>query len=364
MPHLFVDISAHGFGHLAQTAPVLKRLDELVGKLRLTVRSGLPEAKLRQRIGLPFDHIAAASDFAYVMQDALSIDRAATAAAYRVASADFSKRVAEEAQLLTRLQADAVLSNVSYLPLAGAQRAGIPAMAMCSLNWADLFLHFFGAEDWAAPIHADMLAAYRGATFLRLTPGMPMSTLDDVVTIAPVASLGRERRGELRREVMRSGIHPDGAGDTARVVIVAMGGIPMRLPVENWPVLPDTHWLVPEGWQVQRPDMSAIEPLDWPFPDLLRSVDAVVTKPGYGTFAEAACNGTAVLYQRRDDWPEQDCLIDWLHHNARCVEISAADLQSGNLAPALDHVLSSPVPPQPAPDGIEQAAAHIAGMLR
>ncbi len=393
MPHLFVDISAHGFGHLAQTAPVLKRLDEIVGDLRLTIRSGLPEANLRQRIALPFEHIAAASDFGYVMHDALSIDRAATAAAYRAlhgrlctanrlrqreavlpetlpppsavrvdtAAHNFSRRVAEEAQLLARLRPDAVLANVSYLPLAGAAMAGIPAMAMCSLNWADLFLHYFGTEPWAAPIHADMLAAYRSATFLRLTPGMPMAALNDVVTIAPVtiapvASLGRDRRGELRREV--------GAGDTARVVIVAMGGIPMRLPVENWPVLPDTHWLVPGAWQVHRPDMSAIEPLDWPFPDLLRSVDAVVTKPGYGTFAEAACNGTAVLYQRRDDWPEQDCLIDWLHHNARCVEISASDLYLGNLATTLDSLLQSAAPPAPLPGGIQQAAAHIAAMPR
>ncbi len=50
MPHLFVDISSHGFGHFAQTAPILNHLVELLPGLRLTVRCGLPTEKLQQRI--------------------------------------------------------------------------------------------------------------------------------------------------------------------------------------------------------------------------------------------------------------------------------------------------------------------------
>jgi len=362
--HLFVDISSHGFGHLAQTAPVLNRLAELLPALRLTLRTALPPEKLAQRISVPFELIAAASDFGYRMIDALTIDGSATAAAYRAAHAprrkypwgtDFSRNVERDAQLLQELRADAVFANVSYLPLAGAARAGIPAVAMCSLNWADLFAHFFGREPWASAIHAEMLAAYRSATFLRTTPGMPMTGLDRVVGIGPIATIGRERRGELHRKL--------GVG-TARIVLVALGGIPTRLPVEDWPARANTHWLVPAAWQVARPDMSAFEPLGWPFADLLASSDAVVTKPGYGTFAEAACNGTAVLYQRRGDWPEQDCLIEWLHANARAVEIGGDALRSGALGAALDEVIGAAVPPVPAPEGIEQAAQFLAALLK
>lgn len=358
MAHLFVDISSHGFGHLAQTAPVLDRLVELLPELRITLRSGLPLAKLRQRIRAPFEHIAAASDFGYVMLDALHIDYPATAAAYRAASADFSARVAADAALLQSLAVDAVFANVSYLPLAGAARAGIPAVAMCSLNWADLFAHYFGHESWAPPLHAAMLSAYRSASFLRTTPGMPMPALDNQYSVGPLATLGRERRAELREKV--------GADETAhpvRLVLVALGGIPMRLPIENWPVLPDTHYLVPADWRPARADIHAIEAFDWIFPDLLRAVDAVVTKPGYGIFAEAACNGTAVLYQRRPDWPEQEPLMDWLHSHARAREIDAETLQTGKLGAALDAVASAAIPPVPLPDGIDQAANFIARLL-
>jgi hypothetical protein len=190
--HLFVDISSHGFGHLAITAPVLDAVAEIIPNLRLTVRSGLPAAKLRQRIHCPFEYIAAASDFGYVMHDALSIDLVATAAAYRAAHADWPARVAAEAGFLAALAPDLVLSNVSYLPLAGAALGGIPAFAICSLNWADLFAHFFGRQPWAAPILGEMLAAYRAAqTFIRITPAMPMADLANTMTVGPVASLGR-----------------------------------------------------------------------------------------------------------------------------------------------------------------------------
>src|SRR6185369_17691829 len=126
--HLFVDISSHGFGHLAITAPMLNALAAMAPGLRLTVRSGLPLHKLRQRIRPPFELIAATSDFGYVMIDATRIDRPASAAAYRRAHADWSARVAEEARFLAGQQPDLVLTNVSYLPLAGAAQAGIPAL--------------------------------------------------------------------------------------------------------------------------------------------------------------------------------------------------------------------------------------------
>ena len=190
--HLFVDISSHGFGHLAIAGPVLDAVAAIDPDLRLTVRSGLPAAKLAQRIHSPFTHIAAASDFGYVMHDALSVDLAATAAAYRTAHADWPARIAAEAAFLERLQPDAVLSNVSCLPLAGAAVAGMPALAICSLNWAELFAYFFGHEDWAAPIHAEMLAAYRAAEkFIRITPAMVMADLANTTSVGPVASLGR-----------------------------------------------------------------------------------------------------------------------------------------------------------------------------
>lgn len=271
MPHLFVDISAHGFGHLAQVAPVFNRLAEQSHDIQLTIRSGLPLERLRQRIRPPFAHIAAASDFGYVMHDAVTLDLPATAATYRAFHTDFPARVAADAQLLTRLGVDTVFSDVAYLPLAAAAQAGLPALVMCSLNWADLFQHYFGTADWAAPIHTDMLAAYRSAPFLRVTPSMPMDALDQRIEIGPISTPGQDRCNELRQKI--------GAGRTARLIMIALGGIPMRMPIEHWPVQENTIYLVPAAWQPARADLHTIESIGWLFVDLLRSVDVSSPNP-------------------------------------------------------------------------------------
>ncbi|MFZ2852858.1 MAG: hypothetical protein WAZ34_01940 [Rhodocyclaceae bacterium] len=356
--HLFVDISSHGFGHLAQVAPVLNALAERLPTLRLTIRSGLSREKLSNRLLPDFTHLAAAStteakagtsDFGYLMRDAILVDLPATAAVYREQHADWAARVAAEADFLRVLQPDLVFSDVAYLPLAGAAQAGIPALGMCSINWADLFAHFFAAEPWAKSIHDEMLAAYRSAeTFLRLTPGMPMPSLPRVRTIEPVAALGSDCRTAVRAQLA--------CPADERLILIAFGGFTKRLPIERWPAIDGVRWLVPADWQLTHPTVAAFEPLGWSFPDLLRAVDAVVGKPGYGTFAEAGCNGTPVLYVRRGDWPEQDYLIDWLGVHGRCREIGEADLQAGRLAAALDDLWRQPEPQRPTPSGAEDVA--------
>ena len=354
--HLFVDISSHGFGHLAQVAPILNELSHRRPGVRLTVRSGLPLEKLLSRIQCDFTHRSGRSDFGFVMLDAVRIDLAATAAAYRAQHANWEQRVAAEAGLLRRIKPDLVLTDVAYLPLAAAAQAGIPSLSMCSLNWADLFAHFFGHQPWAKPIHNEMLAAYCAADcFLRLTPAMPMSDLARTRSIAPVAAIGHDRRDALLAQLSC----PPGK----KLVLVAFGGFTKDLSAERWPRMEGVHYLVPQSWAISRDDMTATEPLDLPFTDLLRSVDAVLTKPGYGTFTEAACNGTAVVFMRRDDWPEQDCLIEWLTLNARCLEISEAALMSGDWSAALDELWQQSLPARPRLDGVCEAANLLVELL-
>lgn len=359
--HLFVDISCHGFGHLAITAPVLNNLAKIAPNLRLTVRTGLPRQLVAQRIHVPFELIEASTDFGYVMIDATHIDLPASAAAYRQAHADWPARVSAEARFLASRKPDLVLTNVSYLPLAGAALAGVPSISLCSLNWADLFAHFFGHEPWAASIHADMLAAYRAAqSFLRVTPGMPMPQLCNVVQIGPIAAIGQKH--ELGAGVGAGAkIGTRLGGDQA--ILIAMGGIAHRLPLEQWPRLPGVRWLVAADWHCQHPDAIAFESFGLNFTELLCSVDAVITKPGYGTFTEAACNGTPVLYQRRTNWPEQDCLIEWLGQHGNAREVAAEALQTGKLAASLDLLRQQKAISRPQASGAAEAAAQILSLM-
>ncbi|HTJ97757.1 MAG TPA: hypothetical protein VL381_09825 [Rhodocyclaceae bacterium] len=352
---LFVDISSHGFGHLAQTAPILNALGA-ERDLRLMVRSGLPHAQLDRRIKVPFTHIQLASDFGFTMQDALSVDLDASAQRYRDAFANWSQRVEYEAEMLTSLNPDLVLSNVSPLPLAGAALAGIPSIAMCSLNWADLFAHFFADADWALPIHTAMQEAYASAfSFMALTPGMPMQNLPNRHPIGPIASIAESTRNEVA-DALRLPKHK-------RWLLVAFGGIAHRLPVESWPEMPGIQLIVPAEWQVKRSDCTSFSDAALPFAELLPHVDAVLTKPGYGTFTEAACNGIPVMYLRRSNWPESPYLEAWLHRHTKALALTPAMVNSGNIASSFHALLWQSAPALPQATGIAEAVSLINDQL-
>jgi hypothetical protein len=342
-PHLVVSITGHGFGHVAQTAPVLNQLFERVPDLRLTIRSAVPLSHLRSRIHVPFAHLPGDGDIGMVMSSALDVLVADSRAAYRALHADWEARVDAEARLLTSLGADAVLSNVGYLPLAGAQRIGLPNAAMCSLNWFDIYRHYCGDDSISAQIHA----CYAGAdAFLRVTPGMKMDTLENLVPVGPVAFIGRNRRDELNRRLELS--------KDDKLVLVSMGGINSRFPVENWPRIKGVRWIVQKNWNVDHPDCIVLETLPMEFGDLLASSDALLCKPGYGSFVEAACSSTPVMYVDRPDWPEAPALIEWLKRSGASIEVSRAQLESGDFATALPTLWSAKQPAPPLTAGTGQ----------
>jgi len=352
MPHLVVSLSGHGFGHVAQTAPILDALHRAMPQLRLTVRSAVPLAHLRSRIHAPFAHLSSEGDIGMAMSSALDIRIDDSRAAYRVFHAGWEGRVADEAHLLRDLGADMVLSNVGYLPLAGAQRAGIPNAALCSLNWFDIYRHYCGDDAIATQIHA----CYANAdAFLRATPGMSMEALPNLVPVAPIAAVGSNRRDELNQRLQLA--------QDEKLVLVSLGGIASRLPIERWPRIDGVRWLVQQDWQIEHPDAIVLESLPTSFGDLLASSDALLCKPGYGSFAEAACSGVPVLYVSRADWPESPALIEWLQQHGLCREISREALEQGDFAGALREICDIPRPKPVIPEGAGQVADWLAERL-
>jgi len=351
-PHLVVSISGHGFGHVAQTAPVLNALHQLMPHLHITVRSAVSARHLRSRIHAPFTHLTSEGDIGMVMSSALDVCVEDSRAAYQQFHADWEKRVADEAQILHELKADFVLSNVGYLPLAGAQMAGIANAALCSLNWEDIYRHYCGDDEIAAQIND----CYANAdNFLRATPGMAMGSLGNLIPVAPIAAVGMNRRDELNFRLKLS------PGE--KLVLISMGGIASRFPIECWPRIDGVRWLVQENWQVNHPDAIVLESLQMDFGDLLASSDALICKPGYGSFVEATCCSVPVLYVNRPDWPESPALVEWLHQHNLCREVSRLALDQGNIAEELDDIWNEPQLARVIPDGKLQVANWLVHKL-
>lgn len=338
------------------TAPVVNCLTRRWPGVRLTVRSAAPLAKLREHFSGDFDHVSLASDIGMAMHDALTVDEVRSYSYYAELHATWDHCVADAARHLEALKPDAVLANVPYLTLAAAAQAGIPAAALCCLNWGDIFDHYLHGQPGAATIRRQIHDAYASArAFVCPEPRMPMADLPNLHPVAPIGRRGVPRPPELLAAL--------GAAPDTRVALLSLGGIGFELDVSRWPRLPGWRIVAGMGLRGSHPDVIPLDALPLPYIDVFASVDAVITKLGYGTVAEAGINGVPVLYVRRDGWPEEPYLARWLQSHGRAAVLDGPALAEGSFVPDLQALVARTAPPAVEPAGAEQAAAIVASLL-
>lgn len=355
-PVLYTAVSYHGYGHVAQTAPVVNALRRLRPDLRLVLQCAAPHDLLRTRFEGPFEHVSRAPDFGMRMESSLDVLARASHDDYLALHENWPAVVAEEWSRIATHAPDLIVANVPYLTLAAARLGGVPAVGLASLDWAHVYAAYCGELPGASSIIDDMMSAYASASvILNPEPSMSMPGLQNLRSIGPIARTGQRRRSELLGRC--------GCGEGARLVALFLGGVATPLPLACWPAHADLHWLVPEYLCSERSDMSALERLGVPYVDVVASADALVTKPGYGSFVEAACHGVPVLYVRRPGWPEEPYLVDWLTGRATCLEVTRAQLERGELATALERLWSLPRVPAVPATGAMDAAAALAALL-
>jgi UDP:flavonoid glycosyltransferase YjiC (YdhE family) len=336
-------------------------LHELIPHLKITVRAALPEAQLLTRIH-HFDNMQHANDdFGMVMNHAFSVDTQASLARYQSLHQGWDEKVNALAQQFIDSEVDVVLADVPYLPLAAAQVAGIPSVALCSLNWADI-LSYYVASDQSQAIIPTMYAAYQSARyFLQPAPSMAMPKLDNQRAIGPCCA-----PGVAQRQILLNAIQQHKQLNNPWLILVGMGGIPFALSLEYWPTQHQGRplcYLVSPSSANTHSNALSIEATGLSYSDLVASVDVIITKPGYGMFAEAAAAGVPVLFTARGDWPETEALVTWLQSKAHCAQITTDALRAGAFEQELSQLLTQGPYTPVAPTGNDEAAALIAGLF-
>jgi hypothetical protein len=118
------------------------------------------------------------------------------------------------------------------------------------------------------------------------------------------------------------------------------------------------HWIVASGVPAIAAKITRADQLSMSFIDVLASCDAVLTKVGYGTFVEAACNGVAIISLPRPDWPETTVLAEWAAENANFAWIE--DLEDTAVLASTFCSLLSQSRSRVSPSGISEAVNIIA----
>ncbi len=327
-------------------------------ELVVSLASALSSAILRELYGPAVKFLPPFDEVAMAMASPIDVLADDSAAAYAALHEHWGHHLANAGRRLGELASDLVLADVPYLPLAAAAKVGIAGLALSSLNWADIYRAYCADAPGAKDVLDQILAAYRAAQgFITCAPALPMPDLE-TIPVGPVARLGQNRRAALNETL--------GLAPSERLVLVNLGGIGALVDGAGWPASPGWHWILPRGMGAGRAAAHALDALEaqgFCFIDLLCSVAAFVTKPGYGGVVEAGYNGVPVLYVRRGDWPEEPGLIAWLSAAVPAAEIGREALGAGALVGPLEDLLGRTRPDPPVPSGIDEAAALLAPRL-
>lgn len=338
-------ISGHGFGHASRSIEVINALVDRHPGVRVIIRSGVAPWLVSRtaRPGVVLDPVE--TDTGVVQLDSLHLDEAATLVRARAFMATFSERVVAEAAWLRQAGAAVVVADIPALGIAAAHAAGVPGIALGNFTWDWIYSGYAGHTGLADEIGA----VYRHTTLaLRLPMWGGFATMPAVLDVPFIARRSSREPAEVRRLL--------GLPAGERLALVSFGGYGVNgLNVAALRQLAGYRALLPGDV-----DETAMYAQGLRYEDLVRAVDVVVSKPGYGIVSECLANDTALLYTSRGRFVEYDVLVAAMPRFLRAAFIDQAELFNGNWAPHLDALLNQPAPPeQPATNGAENAADRI-----
>jgi len=333
-----VYISGHGFGHLAQMAPVLNRIAQLRPDYTFLLRCSLPEQEIQSRLFFPFRLESTPVDIGVVQRNAIEEDPQTSIQQMRIWVEQMDVLIDQEISLLRDFNTSLIISDISPLAFPAAKALGVPGIGLATLDWHSIYAHWLDADDL---IIKKLAAAYHQCDLL-LTPPMAMHmpvfpTRQDIALIVTQAN---------------TVINPVEA-DRRKKALVLFGGC------GNPPYDLQALRAMPE-WLFLTPDVDRHAPSDLPDNvqtiqfdaalrpvDLMPFVDVVLCKPGYGVLSECWGTETPIAWVERPDFPEFPMLKKWLEKSFPACGMSRSDFQQGHWQAALDgaksHTGSFPV---------------------
>lgn len=354
-PVLVFYVSGHGYGHATRAALVLERLAAAM-PVRAHVRSSAP-ARFFAGTGAALS--AGLEEPPLIQRGGLDVDWEASLRVQREALERRGAAVAAEAGWLTSLRPDLVLSDAPSLACEAAAKAGVPSRLITNFTWDWVYGERAKTDPRWMPIAGRMAEAYSAAAGAWRLPGAggfaTVSRVEDAGLVARRASLARsDARAAL-------GVPADGKP----LVLVSFGGYGAALPRLGASALAGFHFAgfgpkpagLAAGWTALDAHPAR------PHAEAVAACDVLLGKPGYGTFAEGAAHGAAIVYVDRPDYAEAGALTAWIKTVASCRELARDDFEAGRWADALDAVLRQPArPPVPA-DGAERIALRLRALL-
>jgi hypothetical protein len=351
-------ITSHGYGHGVRSGSVIRALHHLYPQFAVHIITHLPEAFLADQAGTGrHSHRAGSFDVGMVQLDSIRVDVDSTLNRVEQLYRAREELIEQERAFLVKKRIGLVVSDIPGIPIEAASGLGIPSLAIGNFGWDWIYSEFVPRNPRWQPIVESLREEYgRADLLLRLPFCEEMSAFPRKQDIPLVASPGTCRRAEIARLT--------GCDGGKKWVLLsfttldwdseALGRVRRIEEYEFFSVLP-LQWAHSGIHGLNREDI--------PFSDVLASVDAVISKPGFGIVSDCVVNGKPLIYADRTDFLEYPILVSAIRKYLKHVHIPGADLYRGDVRESLDRLWNSPEPEAKLGRGGDVIAARIIASL-
>jgi L-arabinokinase len=315
------------------------------------VRTSAPRWLFDRTADAPIEFDADACDTGVVQIDSLRLDEGETIRRADAFHRELEARAAGEARRLP-------------LAIAAAAAAGVPSVAIGNFTWDWIYEGYPEALADAPGLLLTIRQAHaRAAVAWRLPMWGGFEGFPHVVDVPFVARHSSRDPSDVRRALR---LPPD-----RRLALMSFGGYGVEgVRLEDLDCRAEWSVVVTDAPGHEVPaGVVAVREADLygqglRYQDLVRAVDVVVTKPGYGIIAECIANGAALLYTSRGRFREYDVLVREMPRYLRCEFLDQESLLAGRWRAALDRLVAQPAPPEhPRTDGAEVVAGMILDII-
>lgn len=332
-PVLYLAITSHGFGHAVRTASIAAKVQELLPETLLIFVTTVPHWLIESYVKGDFIQRAKKLDVGVIQGDSFTMDYGATLEKLR----DIRRRahgiIADEVNFLKLNRVGLVLADIPPLAAPIAHSAGIPCWFMGNFGWDFIYRHWGGEFMEEA---AWITEKYQtGDRLLRLPLNEPMDQFPNITDMGLIGGDPRYDLGELREKFKLE-------KPKEKTILLTFGGLGLNgIPYETLAQFLDYQFI---SFDQNAPDLEnlrKITDVQYRPVDFMPLCDRLVSKPGFGTFAEAMRLDLPIATLPRDDFAEGTILLENLQaHNAHQI-LDPVAFHGGDW----DFIRQSPSPP-------------------
>ncbi|MGB8697835.1 MAG: glycosyl transferase [Thermosynechococcaceae cyanobacterium] len=309
-PSVYVAITNHGFGHITRTASVLAELQRRCPDLSLIVATTAPHWLLEAYLSEDFIHRPRQLDIGVIQSDSLTMDRAATLYELQKLQSAAPALIKAESQFIRAQGVQLVLADIPPIATQIAKAAGVPCWMMSNFGWDLIYEHW--GDEFSEMVQW-IQACFAGCDRLfRLPFHAPMSVFPRMEDVGLTGGTPRFTASELRAKLNLT-------APQEKVVLLTFGGLGLHtIPYHHLEYFPDWQFITfdthaPEKWpNLIKMNGQAYRPVD-----IMPACGCLISKPGYGTFAEACRLEIPIISLPRADFAEAPYLLAGLQQYSR-----------------------------------------------